>query len=148
MIKTLPNPATDLLNRACSCLMLSMPQVFEQSMFLFFPWAGLVGLLFDENIFTLPFDENRLEPCFLTKTFLLSHENIFTLPFDENRLEPCFLTKMLICTTGIVYNISFLNIARFLYIFQTIISVSVLWKIDHHVDRREKDFSKKEHYLL
>ncbi len=32
--------------------------------------------------------------CFLTKNFLLSDENIFTLPFDENLLEPCFLTKM------------------------------------------------------
>ncbi len=32
--------------------------------------------------------------CFLTKIFLLSDENIFTLPFDENRLEPCFLTKI------------------------------------------------------
>ncbi len=32
--------------------------------------------------------------CFLTKKILLSDENIFTLPIDENRLEPCFLTKM------------------------------------------------------
>ena len=32
--------------------------------------------------------------CFLTKKILLSDENICTLPFDENRLEPCFLTKM------------------------------------------------------
>ncbi len=32
--------------------------------------------------------------CFLTKNFLLSDENIFTLPIDENGLEPSFLTKM------------------------------------------------------
>ena len=33
--------------------------------------------------------------CFITKIFLLSEENTLIMPFDENRLEPCFLTKIL-----------------------------------------------------
>ncbi len=32
--------------------------------------------------------------CFLTKNFLLSNENMFTLPFDKNGLEPSFLKKI------------------------------------------------------
>ena len=61
--------------------------------------------------------------CFLTKNFLLSDENIFTLPFDENWLEPCFLTKML---NMYVYSAISFGYSRYLFIVPIIISVSVL----------------------
>ena len=60
--------------------------------------------------------ERKRQGCFLTKIFLLFDENMFTLPFDENSLEPCFLTKIL--NDIYIYILQFLsNIARYILNF-------------------------------
>ncbi len=80
--------------------------------------------------------------CFITKIFLLSEENTLIMPFDENRLEPCFLTKIL---NGMQILPSFSIITR-LFLFSHKSSLWVYSaKITPPTERRKTVLLKRKH---